>query len=141
MASVVQIVELARGKLRINADEEPLTASEAEKGRVALNNMLSGWKLEGVILSAPTFALNTDLVSIDTPGLSTLTDEANEALSCCLAIRLADNYGVAPSALTIAMCTQGKANITNQMFAPENVHGDMDPGLLNMPSQRLGWRR
>ena len=137
MASVIQIVERARRRLGIAAAEEPVTAKEAADGMDALNDMLGQWRLDGLIASAPTLRQNTDLVSLETTGRGTLTDEANEVVSTCLAIRLADNYGAAASAGLVSQCNQGKASLSKAAIQIDDLRAYQDPALLMMPSQRL----
>lgn len=138
MASVIQIVERARRRLGIDASEEPVTAKEAADGMDALNDMLGEWRLDGLIASAPTLRQNTDLVSLETAGRGTLTDEANEAVSSCLAIRLADNYGATASAGLISQCNAGKAALSKASLAIDDLQTHQDAALLYMPSQRRG---
>lgn len=52
--TAVQIIEEARGKLGIHADEEPLEAIDLQKGLRALNMMLKGWQAEEIYISTFT---------------------------------------------------------------------------------------
>lgn len=141
MASVIQIVERARRRLGVQAAEEPVTAQEAVEGREALNDMLQGWKLDRLIAGAPTLGANTDLVTVETSGSGTLSDEANEAIVTCLAVRLADNYGMQPSPALVSLCNQGKAALQRAGLAIDDLAARQDIALLTMPSQRRWWGR
>lgn len=137
MATVSEIVERARRRLGVQEAEEPLQAYEADEGRKALNDMLASWVLEKVILAAPNLTSLTQTVSVDSYGVASLTDEANEAFISCLAVRLADNYGTTASATTVNMCQRGKDAIMAASFDPGSLQASFDSALTIMPSQRL----
>lgn len=135
MATAHDIIIGARRKLGIHESEEPLQDYEAQNGLEALNDMLLQWVLEKAIMSAPTLASLTDTVSVDTFGVSSITNEGNEAFKACLAVRLAPDYGKQPDAVTVNLCTNGKEAIMNASYDPDTVRADTD--LPRLPSQRL----
>lgn len=135
MATAHDIILGARRKLGIHEAEEPLQDYEAQNGLESLNDMLQQWVLEKTIMAAPTLDSLTETVSVDTYGLSSITDEGNEAFKACLAVRLAPDYGKQPDAVTVNLCSNGKEAIQNASFDPDSVNADSDFPV--MPSQRL----
>lgn len=138
MATVVKIIDQARRKLGIQAAEEPLQDHEAQEGMAILNDMLQLWVLERVIMSAPRLDDLTETVSVETYGAATLVEEANEPIAACLAVRLADHYGMQASPTTVALCSQGKTAIMSASFDVDGIRPVFDGGLTRMPSQRKG---
>jgi hypothetical protein len=137
MATVEQIVTRARRKLGVSDAEEPLQAYELEEGMSLLNDMLQSWRLEKVVMAVPTLQAVSDQVYVDTYGAATLSDEANEGFTSCLAIRMGDHYGAQASPSTVALCTAAKRAILAESFDSENTTADFDAALKQMPSQRL----
>jgi hypothetical protein len=137
MATVEQIVTRARRKLGISDAEEPLQAYELQEGMGLLNDMLQAWKLEKVVLAVPTLQAVSDTVYVDTYGAATLSDEANEGFTSCLAIRMGDHYGTQASPSVVALCSNSKRAILSESFDSENADAEFDDGIIRMPSQRL----
>lgn len=138
MAKVIQIVERARRRLGVQGAEEPTAAHEAQQGLDTLSDMLNAWKLDGTITGFTAFDDGQDAISINATDNITLTDETNEALVACLAVRLCDDYGLPVPAAVASHCDIGKRAIAAKKFNdPDSpLAAEMDTGLLRMPSQR-----
>lgn len=85
MATVNEIVSGALKLLGIRAAESPLTAAEAEDGRVSLNDMMAEWEERSIYTGFVALA------DVDDPVL--VPDYAIGAIKSNLAIYIAPEYG------------------------------------------------
>jgi len=86
MATVRDIIERAYRKISVVAEDEPMTADQAETALDALNMMMHGWELVGVNV------LHADLALTDTFPLQ---DKFQEGTVYLLSRRLADSNATA----------------------------------------------
>lgn len=131
MATGVDIVTRARQRLRIHADEEPMEAHELQKGFYALNDMLYSWVQDKTIRAFKTGRAD-DIVHVVTMDGRTLTQEANMALICNLAILLGADYGVDIPMQVVAAAKESFDAIEAMRCVPNAVY---DKTLSYLPSQ------
>lgn len=119
MATVQDIVNRAFRKIGVKAEDENLTADQAQAGVDALNMMVAAWPRMGI----PAYMAPVE-VGDDFP----LDDWTHEAVVYCLAARLAPDYGQAgpDDARYLQMLRAGFAD-------PAKLA--MPTTLLRMPSQ------
>lgn len=120
MISARDIIQRALRRLGVVAVDEPMTADMAASGLDAFNDMIWGWKAEGIDLGQFEFELATPW---------SLGREYVEAAVTLLAERLAPDYGVAGPDGTAARATLAKAALCDETVA-------IDRGLLFCRSVR-----
>ncbi len=138
MATASDLMVRARRRLGVHADEEPYEAHQQTADFQALTDMLNVWKREGTV-KAFTAASVPGTVTLTFQDDTTLTDEANEAISSNLAVRLADDYAVAVTpGIAMAALTSKDGISKKQALAHQPAQSSYDKALGYMPSQRLG---
>ena len=117
MAKASEYVRSALLKILKVGSEQPIQAADAQDTLEALNDMMSEWEGVGISLG---FTLLSDLGDEVTIPAST-----NRAVKTNLAVYIADQFGKAVEASTVAMARTSYNNLVNQFI---NV------GAATMPS-------
>jgi hypothetical protein len=118
VSSSAQIVSRALRRLRVIGSAEDPSAEDAADGLAALNAMIAGWEADGVKVSG------------DVP----LDARFEEGVVALLAVRLADDYGTAPSPGVVRDAETGWSRL--QAAFNHVPLAQFDSALRNMPSQR-----
>lgn len=124
MATVADVVRRAYRKIGVAASDNPLTANEMAEGVIALNMMLSGWRLRGV---------NTGYAPLEDSDDFPLSYEFEEGSAYVLAGRLAPDYE-APQSFDADDWFR-----TIQAAFMQIDEAGFDDALVVLPS-RIGWR-
>lgn len=134
MATAEQIITAARRRIGINADEEPLDASEGSAGLSLLQSLLTSWKLESSIksYSAASLASAVTVTIYD----DTVLSDVDFALSANLAVRMAGSLGLPLTPDLIADADNGKDAIVKQHVKAQLSDSTYDAGMVYMPSWR-----
>jgi hypothetical protein len=124
MPTVRDIVERAYRKIGVVASDEPMTADQADAGADAINDMMHGWKADGVDIA------HVDVVLSDEFPLDPMFREGAVYM---LAARLAPDFSVASFNTTEFM-----QRLSAHYLIVDDV--DMPLALLCTPSQRRLYR-
>ena len=85
MATVLEVVTDALKLLEVRTAESPVTASEAQDGLTALNDMMNEWNVDGINIGYETLDETTDDLFVELGSLG--------AIKANLAIYIAPEYG------------------------------------------------
>jgi len=85
MATVLDIVTGALQLLEVRTAESPVTATEANDGLTALNDMMNEWNVDGINVGYETLDSTTDELFVDLGSIG--------AIKSNLAVYIAPEYG------------------------------------------------
>lgn len=134
MATVQEIIVMARRRLGIHAEEEPLEAVDAAAGLTLLQSMLNAWKLDSSIKSYSASAL-ASAVTVTIDDDTVLTD-VDFGIAANLAARLASSIGAQIPADVVMDADLGKGAIVRKHVLSQLTASTYDPSISYMPSQR-----
>lgn len=137
MATVSDIIVMARGRAGINAAEEPLEAVDAVTMHNALKAMLGHWVLDRSILSYDAADLALPL-TITIFGGTVLEDEVVSAVSANLALRMPSLFGTELSPDVAIDAAGGKTAIVNLHVQAQQEPSRYDLALSTMGRRRFG---
>lgn len=103
------IVKGALREINVLASGEDPTASEAQDALTKLNEMIAGWEMEGISIGDPQWALSTTVA---------LPVNHIAAIKYGLAARLAPEYGVTVSSITVQLADDGYRNLQTAYGEP-----------------------
>jgi len=99
MATVAKVVGRALRLIQVIDARQPVKAADMETAIQALNAMVRRWEADGISLGwVPNENPSEELV---------IPEEAEQAVAANLAVLLAPEYGVAPSAVVAQMAAAG----------------------------------
>lgn len=134
MATVQEIIIMARRRLGIHAEEEPLEAVDAQAGLTLLQSMLSAWKLDSSIKSYSATNLSS-AVTVTINDDTVLTD-VDFGIAANLAARIASSIGAQIPADVVMDADLGKGAIVRKHVLSQLTASTYDPSISYMPSQR-----
>lgn len=126
MTTVLDVITRAHRKLGVSGQGEALSAEMAAEGLAALNDMMAGWRLQGI---------NRLHIPLETGSEAfPMAPEFIEGVVYLLASRLGPNYEVPPSFDHSRFLRQ----LQTAFLSVEEV--DMPTALTRLPSsRRSGW--
>lgn len=128
MATVHDVVKRALRRIQVINPVQSVSAADMQTGIEALNEMLTTWE------SFP-LALGWQNVS-DPDEEMPIPPEAEGAVVSNLAMTLAPEYGVEPSAVLIALASNGLMVLRRQYFAANPLDTNV---MLPLGSGNRGW--
>jgi hypothetical protein len=131
MATARDVVQRALRIISVVAIDEPATAEMSDNTLQALNAMLKGWKAHGVDVNH-----DTDYRLSSTFETTTLTDQYEDAVTFCLAKKIAPEFSVSLTAEAARDAMDGWSIIQANFLTSEDL--TFDKSLRRMPSRRYG---
>jgi hypothetical protein len=117
VATYRDIVNQALRELGVLHSGEVANADEGANGLTALNQMLNSWLYDGIDLEHITATGLTDVLPYP--------DDHHSAFAYNLAMRLAPQFGVAPTPVLIAMAAQGFRYMQNRYLKIRPLSADI----------------
>ena len=131
MATARDVAQRALRIIGVAAHDDPVGDAEAAIAITSLNAMLKGWEAHSVDVNH-----DTDYTLSSTFETATLTSKYEDAVTYCLAKKVAPEFGVSLTSEAARDAMDGWSIIQANFLTSEDL--TLDKALRRMPSRRYG---